>query len=222
VMVLSDGYLANSSEPWRIPDVATLPRETIDFASADDAESFQPYSRNDETLARPWAIPGTAGLEHRIGGLTKANISGNVVYDAEHHAEMVELRAEKVRRVVQDIPNLEIHGPDQGELLLVGWGSTEGAIIAAVDESAEVARELGCSISRIHVRHMHPLPANLGEILRSYKHVLLPELNDGQLSRILRAEYLVDIEPLTKVAGQPFRVGEIQERIESILRKEKS
>ncbi len=222
VMVLSDGYLANSSEPWRIPDVDALPRETIQFASADDAGSFQPYSRNDETLARPWAIPGTAGLEHRIGGLTKANITGNVVYDADSHAEMVELRAEKVRRVVQDIPNLEIVGPDQGDLLLVGWGSTEGSIIAAVEESAEVARELGCTVSRIQIRYMHPLPANLGEILRSFKHVLLPELNDGQLSRILRAEFLIDIEPLTKVAGQPFRVGEIQERIESILRKEKS
>ena len=222
VMVLSDSYLANSSEPWRIPDVEALPRETIQFASADDAGSFQPYSRNDETLARPWAIPGTAGLEHRIGGLTKANITGNVVYDADSHAEMVELRAEKVRRVVQDIPNLEIVGPDQGDLLLVGWGSTEGSIIAAVEESAEVARELGCTVSRIQIRYMHPLPANLGEILRSFKHVLLPELNDGQLSRILRAEFLIDIEPLTKVAGQPFRVGEIQERIESILRKEKS
>ena len=219
VMVLSDSYLANSSEPWQIPDVSTLQRSPIKFATQDDlnGEEFQPYKRDEETLARPWAIPGEAGLEHRLGGLTKAPVTGNVVYDPDNHAEMLRLRGEKIERIVADIPNVEVDGPNSGDLLVLGWGSTLGAIIAAT----EVARSLGLSVSRAHIRHMNPLPANLEDVLKSFKHVLLPELNGGQLSMILRAKYLLDIKPLNKVAGQPFRVAEIVAEIENILNEDK-
>lgn len=219
VMVLSDSYLANSSEPWQIPDVSTLQRSPIKFATQDDldGEEFQPYKRDEETLARPWAIPGEAGLEHRLGGLTKAPVTGNVVYDPDNHAEMLRLRGEKIERVVADIPNVEVDGPNSGDLLVLGWGSTLGAITAAT----EVARSVGLSVSRAHIRHMNPLPANLEDVLKSFKHVLLPELNGGQLSMILRAKYLLDIKPLNKVAGQPFRVAEIVAEIENILNEDK-
>ena len=219
VMVLSDSYLANSSEPWQIPDVDTLQRSPIRFATRDDfaEEGFQPYQRDEETLARPWAIPGEPGLEHRLGGLTKEPVTGNVVYDPDNHAAMIKLRADKVGRVVADIPNIEVDGPDSGDLLVVGWGSTSGAITAAVNE----AREAGQSVSRIHIRHMNPLPANLEEVLRSFKHVLLPELNDGQLAMILRARFLIDIQSLTKIAGQPFRVAEVREAIDNVLNEDK-
>ena len=219
VMVLSDSYLANSSEPWQIPDVSTLQRSPIKFATQDDlnGEEFQPYKRDEETLARPWAIPGEAGLEHRLGGLTKAPVTGNVVYDPDNHAEMLRLRGEKIERIVADIPNVEVDGPNSGDLLVLGWGSTLGAITAAT----EVARSVGLSVSRAHIRHMNPLPANLEDVLKSFKHVLLPELNGGQLSMILRAKYLLDIKPLNKVAGQPFRVAEIVAEIENILNEDK-
>jgi len=218
VMLLSDSYLANSSEPWKIPNVDTLERAPIRFASQDDfaEEGFQPYKRDEQTLARPWAIPGVAGLEHRIGGLTKEPVSGNVVYDADNHAEMVRLRAEKIERVAADVPPVEVDGADSGDLLVLGWGSTLGAITAAVDE----AREAGLMVSRAHIRHMNPLPSNLGEVLGRFKRVLLPELNLGQLSTLLRARFLIDIQSLTKVAGQPFRVAEILEAIENILSEE--
>ncbi len=218
VMVLSDGYLANSSEPWRIPDLKALARTPVELAAADESEDgeFQPYLRDPKTLARPWAIPGTQGLEHRIGGLTKANVSGSVVYDADNHAEMVRLRAEKIEGVIRDIPNIEVDGPDHGDLLVVGWGSTAGAITAAVNE----VRENGHAVSRIHLRHMNPLPANLETVLRNFKHILLPELNSGQLVMILRAKTLLPIQSLTKMAGQPFRVIEIRERIEKMLSEE--
>lgn len=219
VMVLSDSYLANSSEPWQIPDVGTLQRSPIRFATREDFgdEGFLPYKRDPETLARPWAIPGEAGLEHRIGGLTKAPVTGNVVYDPESHAEMLKLRGEKIERVVAEVPNVEVNGPDAGGLLVLGWGSTAGAITSAVDE----AREAGLTVSRAHIRHMNPLPGNLEDVLRSFDHVLLPELNGGQLSMILRAKFLIDIQPLTKVAGQPFRVAEIRTAIENILNEDK-
>ena len=211
VMVLSDSYLANSSEPWRIPDIDTLPRTPAKLATASDfeEEGFQPYRRDPDTLARPWAIPGEKGLEHRIGGLTKQDITGNVVYDPENHQAMIRLRQQKIDRIASDIPNLEIDGPTSGDLLIVGWGSTGGTITAAVDE----AREAGHTVSRVHLRHMNPLPQNTGEVLRSFKRVLLPELNGGQLAMVLRAEFLVDIEPLNKTAGMPFRVSELVERI---------
>jgi 2-oxoglutarate ferredoxin oxidoreductase subunit alpha len=212
VVVLSDGYLANSAEPWRIPDVDTLPRTVIRHPSPEDAEGFEPYERN-ELLARPWAIPGTAGLEHRIGGLTKAPVTGDVVYDPESHEKMVALRYEKIEGIVRDIPPIEVSGPDRGELLVLGWGSTHGAITAAV----KAARERGLQVSHAHLRYLNPLPADLGDLLGRFRRVLLPELNLGQLSMLLRARYLVDIEPFTKVAGQPFKVAEIQQKIEQIL-----
>ncbi len=213
VIVLSDSYLANSAEPWRIPDVESLPRATVSHPSSDAAESFRPYERDAELLARPWAIPGTAGLEHRIGGLTKAPVSGNVVYDPDNHEQMVALRYQKIEGIVRDIPPIEVNGPDRGELLVLGWGSTHGAITAAV----KGARERGLDVSHAHLRHLNPLPADLGDLLSRFRRVLLPELNLGQLSMILRARYLIDIESFTKVAGQPFKVVEIQTKIEQML-----
>jgi 2-oxoglutarate ferredoxin oxidoreductase subunit alpha len=216
VIVLSDSYLANSAEPWQIPDVASLPR--IDLAFAEPTPNFQPYARNPETLARPWAIPGTPGLEHRIGGLSKENITGNVSYDARNHETMVKLRAEKVARIAQAIPPVEVDGPETGELLVVGWGGTQGAIASAV----EMARGEGLTVSGLHLRHLNPFPANLGAVLRGFRRVLVPELNLGQLVRLLRAEFMVPAEGLSKVQGQPFQVAEIHARIDSILRgKEK-
>jgi 2-oxoglutarate ferredoxin oxidoreductase subunit alpha len=212
VIVLSDSYLANSAEPWRIPDVAGLPR--IDVCFARSAPDFKPYARDPETLARPWAIPGTPGLEHRIGGLSKENITGNVSYDAKNNEKMVKLRAEKVARIANAIPPVEVDGPESGELLVVGWGGTHGAITSAV----EAARQQGLTVSSLHLRHLNPFPANLGAVLRSFRRVLVPELNLGQLVRLLRAEYLVPAEGLSKVQGQPFQVAEIQARIASMLR----
>ncbi len=213
VVVLSDGYLANSAEPWKIPSVETLPRAPVRLAQASDAETFEPYERDPETLARPWAIPGTPGLEHRIGGLTKAPVTGDVVYDPISHAEMVELRQRKIEGITRDIPPTEVNGPNRGELLVLGWGSTHGVITAAI----KGARERGLDVSHAHLRHLNPLPSDLGELLGRFNHILLPELNLGQLSMVLRAKYLIDIEPFTKVAGQPFKVSEVQGRIEQIL-----
>jgi 2-oxoglutarate ferredoxin oxidoreductase subunit alpha len=213
VVVLSDGYLANSAEPWPIPDVANLPRSPIRLAGASDAEGFQPYQRDPETLARPWAIPGTPGLEHRIGGLTKAPVTGEVVYDPDNHAEMVELRQRKIEGIAREIPPTEVNGPDRGELLVLGWGSTHGAITAAV----KATRERGLAVSHAHLRHLNPLPPDLGPLLGRFNRILLPELNLGQLSILLRSKYLIDIESFTKATGQPFKVSELQGRIEQIL-----
>jgi len=213
VIILSDGYLANSAEPWQIPEIESLPRRHISFAKAEDAAEFQPYSRNAETLARPWAIPGTPGLEHRIGGLTKEDISGNVVYGAENHQYMVDLRAEKIARIANAIPHAEVEGPDSGALLVIGWGGTRGAITAAIEE----AREKGVEVSQVHLRHLNPFPSNLGEVLKRFENILCPELNEGQLSMLLRSRFLVDVEPFSKIAGQPFKVSEISERIDAIL-----
>lgn len=213
VVVLSDGYLANSAEPWKIPSVETLPRAPVRLAQASDAETFEPYERDPETLARPWAIPGTPGLEHRIGGLTKAPVTGDVVYDPISHAEMVQLRQRKIEGITREIPPTEVNGPNRGELLVLGWGSTHGVITAAI----KGARERGLDVSHAHLRHLNPLPSDLGELLGRFNHILLPELNLGQLSMLLRAKYLIDIEPFTKVAGQPFKVSEVQGRIEQIL-----
>jgi 2-oxoglutarate ferredoxin oxidoreductase subunit alpha len=214
VVVLSDAYLANSSEPWRIPDPNTLPRRGV--AHRTDPEGFRPYLRDPETLARPWAVPGTPGLEHRIGGLEKEDGSGNVSYLPRNHARMVELRAEKVARIARDVPPAEVHGSDRGRLLVVGWGGTHGAITEAVDE----ARAAGLDVSSLHLRHLNPFPSNLEEVLRSFDRILVPELNAGQLCMLLRARFLVDAESLAKVAGQPFRVEEIRTAIDSILRED--
>jgi len=213
VIVLSDSYLANSAEPWRIPDVEMLLKHPITYASSDDAEGFEPYRRDPETLARPWAIPGTPGLEHRIGGLTKAPVTGDVVYDAESHEAMVSLRQDKVAGIAREIPPTEVNGPDEGELLVLGWGSSAGPITAAV----QAVRKQGLDVSHVHLRYLNPLPSDLGDVLRRFERILLPELNLGQLSMLLRAEYLLPIESFTKVAGQPFKVSELQTRIHEIL-----
>jgi len=211
VVVLSDGYIANSSEPWLIPDVKTLPRVKVQHRT--EPEGFFPYLRNEETLARPWAIPGTPGLEHRIGGLEKEEKTGNVSYTPQNHGRMGFLRAEKIRRIANDLPPVEINGADRGELLVVGWGGTHGAITSAVND----ARAAGQDVSSIHIRHLHPFPLNLGDVLKRFKQVLVCELNGGQLWRLLRAEYLVPAESLSKVVGQPFKVGEIRARINQML-----
>jgi 2-oxoglutarate ferredoxin oxidoreductase subunit alpha len=216
VVVLSNGHLANSSEPWRIPDVETLARPRITHWT--DAETFHPYARNHETLARPWAIPGTPGLEHRIGGLAKEHVTGNVSYDPENNERMVRLRAEKVAGIAAAIPPIEIDGPESGELLLVGWGGTFGAITSAV----EAVRRDGKAVSSIQLRHLNPFPTNLEPILRSFNQILVPELNQGQLVRLLRAEFLVPAIGMNKTSGQPFLVEEICARIDDLLSKEKS
>ncbi|MEM1205989.1 MAG: 2-oxoacid:acceptor oxidoreductase subunit alpha [Acidobacteriota bacterium] len=214
VMYVSDGYLANGSEPWRLPEATDLPDLRIDYASEVGEDGFLPYRRNPETLARNWAIPGTPGLEHRIGGLEKEDGTGNVSYDPENHAYMTRLRAEKVERIANTIPDAEVHGsPEGGKLLVLGWGSTLGSITGAVN----VARQRGLDVSRVHLRHLMPLPKNLGDVLARFDHVLLPEMNMGQLAMVLRAKYLVDIEPFAKVQGKPFSRSEILAKIESIL-----
>ena len=214
VVLLSDAYLASSSEPWKIPDIEALPRMRVKLRT--DPEGFEPYARNPETLARDWVVPGTPGLEHRIGGLEKEDISGEVSYSPENHERMQELRAEKIARVAQDIPPVELNGPDSGELLVVGWGSTQGAILSAVEE----VQALGHAVSSVHLRWLNPMPSNLGDVLRRFRRVLVPELNAGQLALLLRAAYLVDAKSLTKVQGRPFKVGEIRTRIEAMLRGE--
>ena len=211
VIVLSDGYLANGAEPWLIPDPKNLP--DIDVRFHTDPEGFQPYAREEATLARPWVRPGTPGLEHRIGGLEKQHVTGNVSYDPDNHDLMVRLRAEKVRRVAQEIPPTTINGPAGGDLLVVGWGGTYGAITAAVED----AQAAGQSVASIHLRHLCPLPPDLGQILRQYRRVLVPEINSGQLVRVLRAEYLVDAVGFNRVRGVPLATQEILEVIRQLL-----
>jgi 2-oxoglutarate ferredoxin oxidoreductase subunit alpha len=212
VILLSDGYLANSSEPWLIPDVDALERHPIRFATPLDVGDFQPYSRDPETLARPWAIPGTAGLEHRIGGLTKQDVTGNVMYDADNHGKMNQLRKAKIAGIANDFPPIEIEGPDEGEILVIGWGGTLGSITAAV----EAVREEGLSVSRVHLRHLNPFPNDLGDVLKRFNKILLPELSDGHLAMLLRAKYLIDIQSLSKIEGQPFKVAELTEAIRKL------
>ncbi len=219
VIVLSDGYLANGAEPWRLPDLTTL--EPIDpgFATepnhrADDGTAvFWPYLRDEVTLARPWAPPGVPGLEHRIGGLEKADGSGDVSYDPANHDRMVRLRAEKIAGIVREVPPVVVDDEGEAVLLVIGWGSTFGAIATAVQR----ARARGLRVARAHLDHLNPLPANLGDVLRRYPKVLVPEINLGQLSRLLRAEYLVDVQSLCRVQGVPFRASEIESAIVAIL-----
>lgn len=208
---LSDGYLGTGSEPWRIPSLDDLPKIEVNYAT--DPSTFQPYARDPETLARPWAIPGTPGLEHRIGGLEKSDGSGSVSYDAENHNRMVRYRAEKVERIANDIPNLEVMGEPEGELLVLGWGSTYGAILSAVQR----AQGRGISVSCAHLRHLNPFPPDLGEVLSRFNRVLIPELNLGQLRMLIRSRYLVDAEGLNKVTGRPFLIREIEERINKLV-----
>jgi 2-oxoglutarate/2-oxoacid ferredoxin oxidoreductase subunit alpha len=211
VFFLSDGYIANGSEPWRYPRVEELPDLRTEFHT--DPATFKPYSRDPETLARPWAVPGTPGLEHRVGGLAKADGTGNISYDPANHEKMIHLRAEKVARIALDIPPLEVDGEPEGELLVLGWGSTAGAITGAV----KLARANGHRVSSAHLRHLNPFPANLGEVLGRFRQVLLPEMNSGQLALLLRGRYLKDIHSYSKVQGQPFKRQEIFDRIVSML-----
>jgi 2-oxoglutarate/2-oxoacid ferredoxin oxidoreductase subunit alpha len=211
VIVLSDGFLANGSEPWLIPDTTKLPPIEITFRT--EQEGFFPYLRDPATLARPWVRPGTPGLEHRIGGIEKQDVTGNISYDPENHDHMVRTRAEKVRRVGQEIPPTSINGPATGDLLVVGWGGTYGAITAAVEQ----AQTAGKSVASVHLRHLNPLPPDLGHILREYRKVLVPEINSGQLVRVLRAEYLVDAVGFNRVRGLPLASEEIYEAIIQLL-----
>ncbi|HSK78533.1 MAG TPA: 2-oxoacid:acceptor oxidoreductase subunit alpha [Thermoanaerobaculia bacterium] len=212
VVLLSDGYIANGSEPWKLPRVEDLPDLRVEFHT--EAEGFKPYARNPETLSRPWAIPGTPGLEHRIGGIEKEEVTGNVSYDAENHERMVHLRAEKVERIANEIPDLEVHGDREGgELLVLGWGSTAGAITGAVNS----ARRLGLPVSRAHLRYLNPFPRNLGEVLARFDKVLLPEMNLGQLALLLRARYLKDVITYSKVQGKPFTRQEILDKIQQLM-----
>ena len=211
VLLLTDGFLALSAEPWRIPEPAELPRLKVSLRT--DPKGFAPSLRDPKTLARPWAVPGTPGLEHRIGGLEKDFVTGAISYDPVNHERMVEVRARKIAGIADDIAPLEVQGKPEGELLVLGWGSTYGAICAAVG----AARAAGKRVSQAHLRHLNPLPRNTGEVLRRFRRVLVPENNAGQLGRLLREELLVDTVGLDVVQARPLKVGEIAEKIEELL-----
>jgi 2-oxoglutarate ferredoxin oxidoreductase subunit alpha len=214
VILLTDGYIANASEPWAIPDVNALPKFPVKFHT--QTEGFHPSLRDPETLARCWPIPGTPGLEHRVGGIEKSATSGHISYTPENHQRMTDIRKGKIDGIAKDIPLQTVEdGKESGALAVVGWGSTYGPISRAVSN----ARLDGLDVSHIHIRHIWPLPRNLGDLLKGYKKVLVPEMNTGQLRTVLRAEYLVDAIGLNKVSGQPFKITEIEERIRSILEK---
>lgn len=217
VIFLSDGYIANGAEPWKFPKSADLPAIKVEFKKdlAANEEKFQPYIR-DEKLSRPWAIPGTAGFEHRIGGLEKQNITGNISYDPANHQEMVRIRQEKVDRVADYIPLQQLDsGPESGDILVLGWGSTYGAIKSAVSE----LQKEGVAVSHAHLRYLRPFPKNLGDILRNFKKVLVPEINNGQLIKIIRDQYLVDAKGYNKIMGVPITKGEMKEQISTLLQK---
>ena len=215
VIVLSDGYLANGSEPWRLPDIEDLPVIAPDFATAPtDSTEFQPFKRDPETLARPWAIPGTPGLEHRIGGLEKADGSGNISYDSGNHDLMVRLRRAKVDGIANDIPPLHVDDPTgSARVLVLGWGGTYGSIAAAVRR----VRKSGGEIAQAHLRHLNPFPANTAEVLRSYDKVIVPEINLGQLALLLRGKYLVDVISYNRVRGLPFKAEELADVIGDVI-----
>ncbi|RYZ32192.1 MAG: 2-oxoglutarate ferredoxin oxidoreductase subunit alpha, partial [Propionibacteriaceae bacterium] len=221
VIVLSDGYIANGAEPWQVPDVAAIPPINPDFATeanATDAAGkplFLPYLRDEETLARPWAIPGTAGLQHRIGGIEKARDTGAVSYDPANHDEMVRTRQAKIDGIVRDIPDVVVDdptGPDgsRARTLVLGWGSTYGPIAAAVRR----VRNTGRQVAQAHLRHLNPFPANLGEVLRDYDRVIVPEMNLGQLALLLRGKYLVDVHSYSRVRGLPISLSELARDLE--------
>jgi 2-oxoglutarate ferredoxin oxidoreductase subunit alpha len=222
VFLLSDGYLANGAEPWLIPNLADLPKIKVSHPSEPNSSSgngngtgphvFLPYKR-DERLVREWAIPGTKGLEHRIGGLEKEDVTGNVSYDPANHEHMVRTRAKKIANMANEIPELSVAGPDEGDLLVIGWGGTHGAILSAVQRAQRKGRKVACA----HLRYLNPMPRNTGAVLKRYKKVLVPELNCGQLLMLLRATYLVDAQGLNKIQGRPFLVSEIEQKIEEML-----
>jgi 2-oxoglutarate ferredoxin oxidoreductase subunit alpha len=211
VILLSDGYIAHNSEPWKIPNPDDI--EPIVSNYRTDPQGYQPYMRDAETLARPWVIPGTPGMEHRIGGLGKQDVTGNVSYTPEDHEHIIKTRAEKIGRIANFIPDLEVAGPDEGDLLVIGWGGTFGAIYAAVKQM----QEEGKSVASTQLRYLNPFPKNLGNILSRYKQVLVPELNLGQLSLLLQARFPVRVVPFNKVQGQPFQIREITHKIVELL-----
>ena len=211
VIILSDGYLANGAEPWKIPDIEDLPKFPVTYET--NPVGFQPYKRNPDTLARSWAIPGTPGLEHRIGGIEKQDVTGNINYEPLNHEHMVRTRAEKVAGIAQDIPEIIPEGDTSGDLLIVAWGSTNGPITAAMNAQREKGRKIG----HVHLRHLNPFPRNLGDVLKRYKKVLVPEMNMGQLVMILRAKFLVDAQSYGKIQGKPFKQSEIEDKIEELL-----
>jgi 2-oxoglutarate ferredoxin oxidoreductase subunit alpha len=215
VIFLSDGYIANGAEPWRFPNTADLSPIKVAFKKQLDEgeEKFQPYKR-DEKLARPWAIPGTPGFEHRIGGLEKQNVTGNISYDPANHQEMVKIRQEKIDRIADYIPLQKLDsGNEQGKVLVLGWGSTYGAIKSAVNE----LQQQGESVSHAHLRYLRPFPKNLGDILRNFEKVLVPEINNGQLVKIIRDQFLVDAKPYNKIMGVPITKQEMKEVIKGLL-----
>jgi len=213
VFILSEGFLANGSEPWCIPSVSEL--EPLHIQHPDEPEGFHPYDRDPDTLARPWALPGTPGMEHRIGGLEKQPVTGTVSYAPQDHEEMCRQRAEKVARIADTIPELEVTGQQQGDLLVLSWGGSYGAVFTAVQR----ASHKGLSVGHAHLRYLNPFPRNLGDVLARYKQVMIPELNSGQLGLLVRARYLRDTVPLSKIQGQPFSVGEIEAAIDDLLGK---
>ena len=211
VFYLSDGYLANGAEPWAVPAIEKLPRIPVTFAT--DPTNFMPYARDEQTLARPWALHGTPGLEHRIGGIEKQHITGNVNYDPENHHLMVKLRQEKVDRAAADVPPVEVFGDPTGKVLVLGWGSTYGSITTAVEKM----RQEGKPVSSAHLRHLNPFPKNLGEVMAGFETVIIPEMNLGQLCTMIRARYLIDAVPFSKVKGRPFQIREIMQKVEEYL-----
>lgn len=212
VIFLNEGYLANAAEPWRLPDTDDVEEFPVEFRT--DPEGYQPYMRDETTLARPWVAPGTPGLEHRIGGIEKDFKTGNISYDPDNHHQMTKIRAEKISNIANDIPEQEVAvGTDSGKLAVVGWGSTFGAIEQAVNR----CRKDGLDVSHIHIRHIWPLPRNLGDLLGNYEKILVPEMNNGQLVKLLRAEYLVPAEALTQISGQPFKVADLEKEIRTRL-----
>jgi 2-oxoglutarate/2-oxoacid ferredoxin oxidoreductase subunit alpha len=211
VIILSDGYLANGAEPWKVPTVEELPEIPVHFET--NPEGFLPYKRDPVTLSRPWAVPGTPGLEHRIGGIEKQDVTGNINYEPLNHEHMVRLRAAKVEAVANDIPDVVPEGDPSGDLLIVAWGSTHGPITAGL----QAQRAKGRRIGHVHLRHLNPLPTNLGEVIKRYKKVLVPEMNMGQLVMVLRAKYLVDAQGYNKIQGKPFKTSEIEQKIEEML-----
>ena len=214
VVYLSDAFLATGAEPWSIPNSDDLP--DISVPNRTEPVGFHPYDRDPVTLARPWAVPGTRGLEHRIGGLEKADVTGNVSYDPDNHHRMQVLRQEKIARIANDIPELTVYGPERGDLLILGWGSTYGSIRSAVERLVAD----GQSVAHAHLRHLNPFPRNLGDLLGRYRHVLIPEINLGQLALLVRARYLIDAIPYDRVRGKPFRIAEIVAAAEAALRGE--
>jgi len=215
VLLLTDGYLANGAEPWRLPAIDDLPDLTVEFATKPNhGDEYWPYLRDPETLARPWALPGTPGLMHRIGGIEKQDGTGNINYEAGNHEHMVRTRAQKVANIAQTIPNLEVEGDQEGDLLVIGWGGTYGSIATAVQR----ARRKGRKIGQVHFRYLNPFPKNTAEVFKKFKHFLVPELNAGQLLLLLRGMYLIDAKGLNKVQGRPFLVSEIEDAIDGFFK----